>query len=178
MATDRAAYPVFAPILDEFQSCKAPRYGNGIVIGKLMNVSTAPNYTICSALARYKHRFEYAIVTLGTTEIPTAAAVTMFGYKLNANILTDPIMAGISGGFGYIKRERMDGKIKYCVPWIYNVTFTPPSDSAITKGETVTFTTPSLTGTALSETPSWRELFYFDSFKEAKAFLKCKAGIR
>ncbi len=177
MATDRAAYPVFSPIVEESQNGKPPRYGNGAVIGKLMNVSTAPNYTVCSALAKYKHRFEYAIVTLGTTEIPTMAAVTMFGYKLNANTLTEPLVTGISGGFGYIKRERIDGQIKYCVPWLYNVTFTPPSDSAITKGATTTFTTPSLTGTALSEAPSWREFFYFDSFEEAKAFLKCKAGI-
>lgn len=177
MATDRAAYPVFSPIIKASGDKKPPRYGNGVVIGKLMNVSTAASYTVASELAKYKHRFEYAAVTLGTTEIPTLAAIAMFGYEQNANVLSEPVMTGIAGGFGYIRRERIDGVIKYCVPWIYNVTFTPPSDSAITKGATATFTTPSVTGTAVSEFPKWRELFYFETFSEAKAFLNCKAGI-
>ncbi len=177
MATDRAAFPVFAPITERSKENKPPRYGNGVVIGKLMNVSTAGNYTVCSALARHRHRFEYGIITLGTTEIPLLAASVMFGFELNSNILREKDMSGIPGGFGYIKRERLNGKIKFCVPWIYNITFTPPSDSAITQGATPTFTTPSLTGTAVSEFPAWRDLFYFDTFKEAKDFLKCKAGI-
>lgn len=175
--TDRAAFPVFSPILKSSANGKPPVYGHGVKIGKLMNVSTAPVYTVASELAKNKHRFEYAAVALGITEIPTVAAKVIFGYRQNGNTLSEPPTAGIQGGFGYCKRERIDGEIKWCAVWMYSVTFSPPSDSAITKGETVTFTTPSLTAIAVNELPAWREFNYFPTFEQARDYLKCKAGI-
>lgn len=177
MATIGAAYPVFAPIIKEANSDKETVYGAGVIIGKMMNVSTAANFTVGSMLTNYKHRFEYAVVTLGTSEIPIVAGVAMFGYKQNGNTLSDPIMTGIPGAFGYIEKKVIRGQKKYVVRWIRRVVFTPPSESAVTKGESVSFTTPSIIGTAVREGKTWRDSSGFESLSEAKSYLKRKAGI-
>lgn len=177
MATVGASYPVFAPIIKEATSEKEAVYGAGVVVGKMMNVSTAASFTVGSMLTNYKHRFEYAVVTLGTSEIPIVAGVAMFGYKQNGNTQSDPIMTGIPGAFGYIEKKVKNGKKSYVVRWIRRVVFTPPSESAVTKGESISFTTPSITGTAIREGKTWRDCSGFESYSEAKEYLKCKAGI-
>lgn len=177
MATIGALYPVFAPIIRDSTSEKETVYGAGVIIGKMMNASTAPSFTVGSMLTNYKHRFEFAVVTLGTSEIPIAAGVAMFGYKQNGNTLSDPIMTGIPGAFGYIEKKVINGKKKFVVWWIRRVVFTPPSESAVTKGESISFTTPSITGTAIQEGKTWRDCSDFDSLLEAKKYLKYKAGI-
>lgn len=177
MATIGASYPVFTPIIKESTLNKDAVYGAGVVIGKMMNVSTTENFTVGTMLTNYKHRFEYAVVTLGTSEIPIAAGVIMFGYKQNENTISDPIMTGIPGAFGYIEKKIINGKKKYIAWWIRRVVFTPPSQSAVTKGDNISFTTPSITGTAIKEGKTWRDRSDFNSLAEAKNYLKRKAGI-
>ena len=75
MATFRAAYPVFAPLIFDNETNEPIGYGNGVVIGRLMNVSTTDTYQIGTALSNFKHRFDSSAISLGTSEISIDAAI-------------------------------------------------------------------------------------------------------
>ena len=177
MATFRAAYPVFAPLNFDNETNEPIGYGNGVVIGRLMNVSTTDTYQIGTALSNFKHRFDSSAISLGTSEIGIDAAIKMFGFKKDGNHLTAPMMSGIPGGFGYIKGEIIKGKVGFAVEFHRFIVFTPPSRSAVTQGNSVNFTTPSITGYGLSLDGSPDDTYYFDTFAEALTYLKGLAKI-
>lgn len=164
---DRALFPVFTPNVR----------GRGVILGKLMNVSVAESFTQLSALNDYRLVFNYAAITLGSTFMSSDVYEKAFGaYVVSGKIIDQPIM-GIPGSFGYIVRSVENGSKKWCVVWIEKVTFSPPPDSAITKSQTTTFVTPSITGMAQENGTGWRKKFFFDTLPEAKKYLKEKAGV-
>lgn len=165
--TDRALFPVFVP----------NAHGEGVKLGKLMNVSVAESFTQLSALNEYRQIFNYAAVTLGSTHISSKAYEKAFGAYVTENMIIDQPLMGIPGKFGYIKRDVEDGIKKWCVVWIERITFTPPPDSAITKASSTTFVTPSITGMSQENGTGWRKKFFFETLREAKEFLKAKAGV-
>ncbi len=167
MAVDRALFPTFKP----------SQLGIGVVLGKLMNVSVAENFTQLSALNDYRGIFNYAAVTLGSTYFSAQAYYKAFGAYVKDNKIIDQPIMGVPGSFGYIVRTTEDGMKKWCVVWIESVTFMPPPESAITKSSATTFTTPSITGIARENGKGWRKKVFFDTAEEAKSYLKREAGI-
>ncbi len=165
--TDRALFPVFTP----------NAHSEGVILGKLMNVSVAESFTQLSALNEYRLIFNYAAVTLGSTYISAKAYERAFGAYVTENQIIDQPLMGVPGKFGYIKRTVEDGKKKWCVVWIERITFTPPPESAITKASSTTFVTPSITGMSHEDGTGWRKKFFFDSLREAKDFIKKRAGV-
>lgn len=165
--TDRALFPVFTP----------NEHGEGVRLGKLMNVSVAERFLQLSALNNFRHIFNYAVVTLGSTYISAKAYEKAFGAYVTENQIIDQPLMGVPGSFGYIVRNVEDGNKKWCVIWIERITFAPPPDSAITKASSTTFVTPSITGIAQEDGTGWRKKTDFATIKEAKKFLKTKAGV-
>lgn len=86
-------------------------------------------------------------------------------------------------GFGYIRVRRKAGATKYQACWYWKMTFVEDSEEAQTKGESIEWKTPTITGRAFgvyidgSGTPKFRRRKTFDTEAEAKAWLNTKAGI-
>ena len=165
--TDRALFPVFTP----------NAHGEGVVLGKLMNVSVAENFLQLSGLNNFRYIFNYAAVTLGSTYISAKAYERAFGAYVTDNQIIDQPLMGMPGKFGYIVRNVENSDKKWCVIWIERITFAPPPDSAITKASSTTFVTPSITGIAQEDGTGWRKKTFFPTLKEAKDYLKEKAGV-
>lgn len=172
MAVIAARYPVFAPITAVNDGTNATTYGTGVVLGKLINTSVSPTYVRCSQLAGYKQIFDSATIALNTTHLPTAAYETMFGDYGATEV-------GTEGGFGFVRGEIVDGERTFTVVWIKRAVFSPPAESAVTKGANgYNFATLSVVGVAYDDgSGEWREKASYSSAAEAVAALKVKAGI-
>lgn len=156
-------------------------------IGKLIEVTVKPNYKEATLYAddevAEKYRaFDYADITLGVDEIDSSAMTAMYGLTLNQlkdhtgvsqiveNDSTDPNY----GTYGYIYGTQKNGVKTFVVVVLHRVQFDVPEDKVTTKGETVTFSTPSITGKAYADANGeWRtRCFGIKTVKEAKAILE------
>ena len=90
------------------------------------------------------------------------------------------VFAGITG-FGYYRGKKMGGVKKYEGIWYPRTVFKKINESTSTKGESIAFQTPSLSGTIMRvygyNGGVWRERKLFDTEAEAIAYVKGKAGI-
>ncbi len=181
MPSIQASHPVFAPIAVECKGNKEPIYSPGIQVGNMITVSTAENFIPVPAFAGGGAVFKDASVAVNTTSIPILAYESMFGMKINGNVIKDPPKVGVWGGFGYIEGNiNTDCEYEVVVTWIKRCIFTPPPISRVSRfNGRVTLTTPSFAGQAfLNGSREWRERSVFDTSDEAIKFLKFKAGIR
>lgn len=181
----KASKPVIAPITEDSASGE-PVYGSGEIIGKLMTVNASPENEEVKVyaddgLAESVSAFKSAKIDLGTNIIKKKAGVIMFGFEYNEESQTEIYRESDDGkycGFGYIYAEKADGKDKYYFDWYFKVKFALPSKSYTTKGESVAFNTPTISGTAYSAANGkWRETLGFDTAAEANAELMKRANI-
>lgn len=187
MAQYKASMPVFAPITDD--SAGTITYGTGIILGKFVSAEVKPNYVEGSlygddSLAEYEKEFQSADVTLNTTYLPIEALSPMFGETVAGGETEEKTVksktddAAQYGGFGFIYVDKQNGVSKYVLYWLNKVKFTPPSDTVSTKGENITFNTPSIEGKAIGDDGGcWRERRYFATPEAAVSALKAKANI-
>lgn len=157
MATIKARLPVWIPT-----------DGAAVSLGGMMSVSVAPIYEKTSALGGGRLIFKGATISLNTTHLPTAAYSAMF----NADGTTDGELidgpaCGAKGTLIYLTGEQAENVCSWTVHEIYGVQFIPPADSAVTCGERVTFTTPSLTGEVEESGSAWRKRSFFATESEA-----------
>lgn len=80
-------------------------------------------------------------------------------------------------GAAYIKTRKKNNAISYEVTLIYKIQFNPGSESSKTKGETVEFNTPTITGnistcTIADKPGTYEDVYYFDKYEEAVSFIK------
>lgn len=157
MATIKARLPVWIPT-----------NGAAVALGGMMSVSVAPIYEKTSALGGGKLIFKGATVSLNTTHLPTAAYSAMFNADDTTDgELVDGPVCGAKGTLAYITGEQVGNVRSWIVHEIYGVQFIPPADSAVTCGERVTFTTPSLTGEVEESGSVWRKRSFFATESEA-----------
>lgn len=179
----KACIPVIAP----YKATNGTiTYEAGKRIGKLMKVDVAPAFDNIKVyaddgVAEHVNIFKNATVTLGTNYIPTECEPLMFGCSYDEATKTKVDAADDDGdfvGFGSIYCKKIDGKDIYFMEWLHKVKFALPSESRTTKGETTSFNTPSITGTAYAdETGEWRTTTEHPSLDEAKDALFTKANI-
>lgn len=156
-------------------------------IGKLIEVTVKPNYKEATLYAddevAEKYRdFDYADITLGVDEIDSSAMTAMYGLTLTQlkdytgvsqiveNGSTDPNY----GTYGYIYGTQKGGVKTFVVVVLHRAQFEVPEDKVTTKGETVTFSTPSITGKAYKDANGeWRtRCFGIKTVAQAKAILE------
>ena len=107
----------------------------------------------------------------------------MFGESVTGEEGTETVTAGTNdaaayGGFGFVTAEKHNGESKFVMYWLHKVKFGAPSDTISTKGENITFNTPSIEGKAIGDAAgNWRTKQYFETAAEAVEALKTKAGI-
>lgn len=183
MAYIGLAYPTIAKLNPETNT-----YSNGFRMGKAVSVNITTNYneanlTGDNVIAETVKEFRNGTIDLGITTIPIEAYSTVFGHTVTTGedgtlIIdkTDDVPNYV--GVGLLKEELVDGKKSYIAMWIYKVLFTESGESATTKGETISFQTPTITGTIMAlDNKQWRERKIFEEEADAIAYLNEKANI-
>lgn len=84
-------------------------------------------------------------------------------------------------GLGYIRVRRKNGETKYQAVWYYKSLFGETTENSQTKGETIEWQTPTLTGTVMGVTVNskitYRKYQVFDTLSAAESWLDGLAGI-
>ncbi len=175
-------HPVYALYSDITGS---PVYTNGAVMGKaiLANIAwTKNNVSLYAddAIDEMDQSITGGTETLGLNELTHEVQSVILGHQINANgelVVSDSDKAPYVGhGFyGKVKRNGLD---KYRAVWLSKVQFSEPNDDTNTKGETVAFQTPSITGNIMKDiNGKFKYEKLFDTEAEAMAWLEAKAVI-
>lgn len=183
MAYIGLAYPTIAKL-----DPKTNTYSDGFRMGKAVSVNINTNYNEANlpgdnVIAESVKEFRDGTIDLGVTTIPIEAYRTVFGHEVTENEdgtvivdKTDDVPNYV--GVGLVKEELVDGKKSYIAMWIKKVLFSESGESATTKGETISFQTPTITGTVLAlDDKTWRERKIFNKESDAFAYIDNKAGI-
>ena len=82
-------------------------------------------------------------------------------------------------GYGFITAEMLDGAKKFRACVLHKVQFKEGEESFETKGDTITFKTPTLSGVAMGTSKeNWRTKSpYFDTEEEADIWIQTKLGV-
>lgn len=190
MATIGCKYPVCAKLLAE-DAETGNTYGTGAFIGRERTLTVTPN--IASQLlsgddmadAEEVKEFVSAAVALETTFIPRDVAVILFGSTYAAATQSAPAEMKDSAndtpnnvGFGCIVKVIENGVKSWMLYWINKVMYDLPAETITTKGDNVTFGTPTINGTAKATLDGfWRIKQFYNTEAEAFAALKAMANI-
>lgn len=191
MAAVGMKYITFAPITSEPDQA-AIVYGTGAIAQHAVSGSVTYNRDESSLygddmLAEHYNGMTGYDMELGLTELDNSIA-TMLGIEtaVTANSTTTYKMVSdnqTAVGCGYVQTLIINGVTKYNGYWFHKVTFTLNSEAAQTRGETIEWQTPTLTGkgwgVVLDATNGvqYRDRQEFATEADALAWLKSKAGI-
>ena len=156
-------------------------YSDGFTCGKAVSLEVTPNYSEGSLYgddeqAEYEKAFTNANVTLGTTTLPTEAAETVFGHDVDA--ITGEVTKKTTDeanyvGVGVVVDETVNGTKKYFAYIITCAQFSESAESFTTKGDSITFSNPSIAGLAIGDKNSaWQIKQGFDDPATALAYIK------
>lgn len=184
-----ASYRAFS---SKFGKCKTNLLKNSLEIddyldiGKLIEVTVKPNYKEAVLYAddgvaeKYK-AFDFADITLGVDEISLDAASAMFGLETSQlekftgviKLVENDEADSNYGTYGYIYGMQKDNVKTFVVVVLHRALFDVPEDKVTTKGDTVTFNTPSITGKAYPDANGeWRtRCFGIKTVEEARIIL-------
>lgn len=164
----------------------AKKYEAPSALGKAVSMTITPNYNEASlygddALAEYDKYFKDADITLGTTTIPIAMHETMFGHTVSSSDNTVSFNSNDENnyvGVGIMSVEKVDGETKYAAMFMYKVKFSEPSDDFTTRGDSIEYKTPSISGKASPEDDGlWKITKTFDSESEALKWINTQFGV-
>lgn len=156
-------------------------YSNGIVVGKAVALNIDPQYAEGSLYGddvqvEYQKLFKNANITLGTTDMPVAAAHTIFGHEVNGTeVIKRASDAAPYVGVGTVIDEVVNGVTAYIASILVKVKFAEGSEAFQTKGDSITFTTPSIAGVALAldgTDDKWIVRKTFSTYDQALAYVK------
>jgi len=169
MARIGLKYPVAAPITAE-PSGAMPTYGTGFVIGKAVsankNITSNDNPLYGDdAIAENDSSFSEGTIELGVTDFGTEISDNA---EIQAALLGHTIVTEGTGesavkvtqkkaddvapyvGLGYYKTKKINNVLMYEATLLYKVQFQLPSESTNTKGKSIEWQTPSITGRIMS----------------------------
>lgn len=132
----------------------AETYSNGFRCGKAISTSVTPNMSTASLYADNSEaervdEFVNAAVGVGTDRLPAIAAHALFGHTVADGEETDKDGdANAYVGYGFYVSKMEDGKKTYNAVVLTKVKFTEGEESYQTKGDQITFQTPTLSGSA------------------------------
>lgn len=186
-------YPVAAPITAETEGAE-PTYGAGFVVGKAIQA----NLTITRNNNPLYGDDAIAEDDNGITGMSLELGVDDLEDEVRANLMGDVVIEGASGapsvyyetdnsapnvGFGYIRVRRRHGVTSYQALFIHKIVFGETSENAQTKGESIEWQTPTITGRAAGlmlnnvNYISFRKRALFTTFAAAQAWLRTQANI-
>lgn len=158
-------------------------------MAKAISVNITPNYAEGSLyaddeLCEYEKEFVDADVTMGTNTLPIEATTHMFGHKLAGEAPNQEIVYHIDDessyvGCAFVGRERVNGKRSFVPAFLPKAKFSEPASEYETKGNAISFKTPSITGKASADDSGiWKETAVFETEAEALAWINKKFGVK
>lgn len=92
--------------------------------------------------------FKNGTISLGVDDIGASVAADLTGVKLDSNhvIISSSEDGGSPVAIGF-RAKKSNGKYRYF--WLYKVKFGIPATNLATKGDSITFSTPTIEGTVL-----------------------------
>ena len=158
-------------------------YDDPFAFGKAIGLQVTPNYAEGSLYAddgqaEYDKEFSYAEVTLNTSTIPITAHEKMFGHKVTEkNVKFNGDDQNNDVGVGWISVEKVNGIRSFIGNFLNKVKFSEPSEDYATRGESIEYKTPSITGRASTvDGGDWKETETFATEAEAKNWVYEKFG--
>lgn len=161
-------------------------YSDAFKCGKAVNTTVTPNTNEGQLFADNQQtenvtEFKNASVVLGTDRLPVQAGNVLFGHNTqkDGSEVSNSDDASSYVGYGFITMEILDGVKKYRACILHKVKFAEGEESYQTKGDSITFSTPSLSGTALANNSGdWRTKSpYFETEDKADAWIKEKFNV-
>ena len=179
-----ANFGLSRPIIAKLNT-ETGKYSDAVKCGKAINTTVTPNYNTASLYAddaqqEQVEEFKNASVELGTDSVPVNVANVLFGHNVTEEEETDNSEdAGSYVGYGFITAEMQSGKKKYRACLSTKVKFSEGAESYQTKGDSIQFQTPTLSGTAFADGNGvWRyKSGYVDTVDAAEKWIMKKLGI-
>lgn len=131
-------------------------------------------------IAESDKSFQSGTITLGIDDLSDTVQTAFLGHAVSEGEITakgtdDSPYVGI----GFYGVKKVSGVRKYRAIWLTKVQFAEPSDTNVTKGETVEFSTPVLEGTImLDDSGNWKQEKTFATEAEAITYLQAKSGVK
>lgn len=180
MANFGLSHPIMAKL-----NAATGTYSDAFKCGKAINTSVTPNYNEGATFAdngedENVKEFKNASVELGVNAVPKKAAEILFGHKAEEDG-TETSNTNDSGsyvGYGFIVAEMNSGVKKYRACFLTKVKFKEGAESYQTKGDSIVFTTPTLSGDASGNNENvWRiKSPSFDTEKECDEWILEQMG--
>lgn len=170
--------PIFAKLKSDGS------YDTPITCGKAVGLTVTPNYAEASLYAddgqaEYDKEFTYADVTLNTSTLPTAIHSTLFGHTVDENNIkfnTDDESNYVA--CAWVSVEKVDGVRKFIANILFKVKFSDPSEDYSTKGESIEYKTPSISGRASAlDDGAWKEVEECTTAAAALTWINTQLGV-
>lgn len=156
-------------------------YSNGFACGKAVSMNITPNYVEGSLYAddeqaEYEKAFQNATVQMGTDTLPIAAASVMYGHDTNAEtgeVVYKTTDEPNNVGVGFVITEVVQGVRSFIAVILTCAKFSEGAESFATKGDSITFATPTQEGLAIGDkNGEWRRKEVFSDANAAVVFIK------
>lgn len=156
-------------------------YSGGFQCGKAIKVSVTPKYVEGSLYAddeqdEYEKVFQNANVSLNTNTLPIKAANTMYGHEIDEEsreVIYKSTDEPNYVGTGFVVSQTVSGIKSYVATIITCAKFTESAEEYTTKGESITYVTPTQEGLAIPDKNSrWKDQKTFDTAEEAVRYIK------
>ncbi len=160
-------------------------YEDPFAFGKAVGLTVTPNYAEGSLnaddmQAEYSKEFNYAETTLNTSTIPIQAHQAMFGHQVNEENKGVTFNSNDQSNYvgqGWISVEVVNGVRSFVGNFLKKVKYSEPNEEYATKGDSIEYKTPSITGRALPiDDGTWKETNSFKTEEEALAWIYEKFG--
>lgn len=183
MANFGLSHPIMAKL-----NVATGTYSAAFKCGKAINTSVTPNYNEAALFAdnvqdEDVRELKNATVELGVNALPIKAGEILFGHKIMEDEDEDEVSniddSGSYVGYGFITSEMVSGVKKFRGCFLPKVKFSEGAESYQTKGDSIVFSTPTISGTATGNNEKdWRRKSkYFDTEEECDAWILKKMGL-
>lgn len=182
-------YVVFAPIKTEVEGQEI-QYDPGVVVGEAINATVnitrnTEDLYGSDRLIESDNSIVGGTVDMTVDDIEDDAKVVMLGMvkAQDGKTYHEEETATPYGGMGYIRVRRKKGKTTYQGNWMHKVQMAVATESAQTKGQSISWQTTSVTGKMMGVKNNaelktrFREQQSFDKESEAVGWLNGKAHI-
>ena len=187
MARIGMLHPVFTPIVSENGS--AITYGAGVVMGRAVSGSVSwqrddGQLYGDDAVAETDNSITGYTVDVATTELEEDVEVVVLGtIKNDDGEYEETGEPGPYGGHGYVQVFKRFGRLRYRAVWYHKVSFGVQTEETQTKGQTITWGTPTVHGLGMAVFDSllgkskFRKKKVFNNAADAIAWLDALANI-
>lgn len=191
MAQIGLRYPVYAPLTED-EATGTYTYGAGKIAAKAisvemsLNIADAPLYADDGIAERVR---EFIDGTLNFTpdDLSDEVKAEWLGSKVEEETVGDETVKVLKSstedqpgyfGFGFIVPKIKGNARKYRAILFAKVQFAEPNESAQTKGENISWQTPSIEGKIMRRVDeTWKEEATFNTLEQAKDWLNKKLNI-